>query len=475
LCAALLLQTGREDAAVDLLAQTSDLDQLDLWSRYLDDVPLPRLPRQLLLLGLIMERGGQLEEAIEVFTLGTTGPVDGYAPLLHIALARCNASLGNQDRAERHLIAAANAAPDYCFPHNLDHLDLLQYAVKLQPDSSRFRYYLGNLFYHLRRHEEAIEHWECSAMLDGSYAQVWRNLAIGYFNVRHDAEAAVRAFKNARASSPCDGRLLYESDQLQKRLKFPADGRLAELLSQHELVDSRDDLTVELATLFNQLQRPQQALDVLLSRHFQPWEGGEGLVLAQFTEAKIGLGQTALKQHCLEIALGHFKGALNPPTSLGEARHLLANTSNIYYWLGRAYEAMGAEAECTRSYRRSAAQRTDFQDMTVQPFSEMTYWSGLSMQRLGQVSEAKELFAAMLTYGQKLEQQKAKIDYFATSLPSLLLFEDDLEERQRIQARLLQAAALKGLLRPAEAHKLLEWIAVADPHNLFASALAAFS
>jgi len=475
LCAALLLQTGREDAAVDLLAQTSDLDQLDLWSRYLDDVPLPRLPRQLLLLGLIMERGGQLEEAIEVFTLGTTAPVDGYAPLLHIALARCNASLGNQDRAERHLTAAANAAPDYCFPHNLDHLDLLQYAVKLQPDSSRFRYYLGNLFYHLRRHEEAIQHWECSAMLDGSYAQVWRNLAIGYFNVRHDAVAAVRAFKNARASSPCDGRLLYESDQLQKRLKFPADGRLAELLSQHELVDSRDDLTVELATLFNQLQQPQQALDVLLSRHFQPWEGGEGLVLAQFTEAKIGLGQTALKQHCLEIALGHFKGALNPPTSLGEARHLLANTSNIYYWLGRAYEAMGAEAECTRSYRRSAAQRTDFQDMTVQPFSEMTYWSGLSMQRLGQLSEAQELFAAMLTYGQKLEQQKAKIDYFATSLPSLLLFEDDLEERQRIQARLLQAAALKGLLRPAEAHKLLEWIAVADPHNLFASALSAFS
>jgi len=223
------------------------------------------------------------------------------------------------------------------------------------------------------------------------------------------------------------------------------------------------------------LQRPQQALDVLLSRHFQPWEGGEGLVLAQFTEAKIGLGQTALKQHCLETALGHFKGALNPPTSLGEARHLLANTSNIYYWLGRAYEAMGAEAECTRSYRRSAAQRTDFQDMTVQPFSEMTYWSGLSMQRLGQLSEAQELFAAMLTYGQKLEQQKAKIDYFATSLPSLLLFEDDLEERQRIQARLLQAAALKGLLRPAEAHKLLEWIDVADPHNLFASALAAFS
>jgi tetratricopeptide (TPR) repeat protein len=472
LCAMLLRRTGSEDAAIDLLAHNSDLDLLDLWSRYLDGVPLPKLPRQLLLLGLSMERGGQREEAIDVLTVGTTAPADGYVPLLHIAIARCNASLGNRQMAERHLTTAANASPDYCFPHNIDHLDLLQYAVTSRPDSSRFHYYLGNLFYHLRRHEDAIRHWERSATLNACYAQVWRNLAIGYFNIRHDAAAAVRAFKSARASSPCDGRLLYESDQLQKRLNFPVDQRLAELLRQRDLVDSRDDLTVELATLFNQLQEPQPALDVLLSRKFQPWEGGEGLVLAQFTTAKIGLGQAALKKGRPEEAINHFRDALNPPHSLGEARHLHANTSNLYYWLGRAYEAIGDEAECTRSYRRSASQRTDFQGMAVRPFSEMTYWSGLSMQRLGHAAEAQELFETMLSYGKKLEQQKARIDYFATSLPSLLIFEDNLDGRHRSQARLLQAAALAGLGRLAEAHTLLDSIILADPNSLFATALA---
>jgi len=472
LCTMLLRRTGREDKAIDLLAYTSDLDLLDLWSRYLDGAALPEQARQLLSLGLLMERGGQLQEAIDVFTQGLAAPADGYAPLLHIAISRCNAALGHHELAELHMTAGVEASPDYCFPSTLDHLDLLEYAIKLQLNSSRFHYYLGNLFYHLKRHGLAIQHWEISTTLDDSYSQVWRNLAIGYFNIRQNSAAALQAFDKALECAPNDARLLYESDQLRKRLKFLPERRLAELLRQRTLVDSRDDLTVELATLFNQLQRPQEALGVLLSRQFQPWEGGEGLVLAQFTAAKGGLGQAALRQDRAEEALGHFKSTLNPPYSLGEARHLLANTSNIYYWLGRAYEAMGDEAECTKSYQRSAAQRTDFQAMAVQPFSEMTYWSGLSMQRLGQAREAQDLFEAMLTYGKELEQQKAKIDYFATSLPTLLLFEDDLDERQKIQARVLQAAALTGLGRHAEARSLLDWIAVAEPNSLFATALA---
>ncbi len=473
LCAALLLQSGNEDGASDLLAQTSDLDLLDLWSRFLDDVSLPKLPRQLLSLGLLMERGGQIRDAIGVLTRGTAAEVEGFAPLLHIAIARCNASLGNHEMTERHLTAAAEASPDYCFPHSLDHLDLLEYAVRCRPDSSRFHYYLGNLLYHLRRHGEAILQWERSAALDPSNAQVWRNLAIAYFNVRHDAEAALDAFDNALLAAPEDARLLYESDQLRKRLKCPANARLANLLGRQALVDRRDDLTVELATLFNKLGRPQEALNVLLSRQFQPWEGGEGLVLAQFTEAKLGLGQAELHQHRPAEALSHFKEALNPPETLGEARHLLANTSDIYYWLGRAYEAMGEEAQGIESYRRSAAQRTDFQAMAVQPFSEMTYWSGLAMQRLGQATEANALFEAMLSYGIELEQREAKIDYFATSLPSLLLFDDDLEERQKMQARSIQAAALSGLGRTAEADRLRNSIKEVEPTHTFAFVLAA--
>jgi tetratricopeptide (TPR) repeat protein len=136
---------------------------------------------------------------------------------------------------------------------------------------------------------------------------------------------------------------------------------------------------------------------------------------------------------------------LHPPASLGEARHLLENTSKIYYWLGRAHAEHGNLAAAEVMFDRSAAQLADFQSMAVQPFSEMTYWSGLSLQQLGRTDEATALFEGMKSYALALESRPATIDYFATSLPTLLLFEEDLNERQKIQSGILHSLAVKGL------------------------------
>jgi tetratricopeptide (TPR) repeat protein len=445
LWASMLQQLDNQEAANDVLAQTSDMDRLDLWSRYLDDVALPEDGHQLLALGLLMERGGQIESAIDVLKTGAVSKSNGAIPLLHIAIARCSDKLGDHGQAERHMIAALEASPDYCFPSGPDHFDLLQYALALHPDSASLHSYMGNLLYHHRRHEEAIRHWEVSAKIDPSYAQVHRNLGIAYFNVRQDAGAAHLAFDHAIVAAPEDARLLYEADQLHKRIKVAPEFRLQHLQSKRHLVDRRDDLSVELATLLNQLGQPAEALEILLSRQFQPWEGGEGLVLAQFTEAHLALAQSDLQQGRCEAAIEHLMQTLHPPASLGEARHLLENTSKIYYWLGRAHAEHGNLAAAEVMFDRSAAQLADFQSMAVQPFSEMTYWSGLSLQQLGRTDEATALFEGMKSYALALESRPATIDYFATSLPTLLLFEEDLNERQKIQSGILHSLAVKGL------------------------------
>ena len=51
----------------------------------------------------------------------------------------------------------------------------------------------------------------------------------------------------------------------------------------------------------------------------------------------------------------------------------------------------------------------------------------------------------MLAYARKLQKATAKIDYFATSLPTMLLFDDDLQFRQETTALFLQAQAQLGL------------------------------
>jgi tetratricopeptide (TPR) repeat protein len=66
---------------------------------------------------------------------------------------------------------------------------------------------------------------------------------------------------------------------------------------------------------------------------------------------------------------------------------------------------------------------------------------------------------------------KPVIDYFATSLPNLLLFEDDLDKRNNVDALLLSALAHDGLGNTEKAVRQLEQLLVEDPNHLLAAEL----
>ncbi len=104
---------------------------------------------------------------------------------------------------------------------------------------------------------------------------------------------ACLAYDKALHANPDDARLLYERDQLWKRVGESPARRLAELEKYPQLTARRDDLAVSLATLFNQTGRYDDAVKLISSRKFQPWEGGEGLVLGQHVRAYMALGRRA--------------------------------------------------------------------------------------------------------------------------------------------------------------------------------------
>jgi tetratricopeptide (TPR) repeat protein len=341
---------------------------------------------------------------------------------------------------------------------------LLQEVVRNKPQDARAPFYLGNFLYDRRRHREAIEVWEHAAELDPALPTVWRNLGFGYYNELHDTEKARSSFKQARVADPNDARILYEQDQLLKRTGETLERRLEILESHRHLVETRDDLSIELASLYNCAGSPALALDIVLVRHFQPWEGGEGQVLAQFVRANLLLGQQALRHTNPSEALEFFERAWNPPQSISEARHLLMNSSPIDYWLGVAYRENGLDEYSRSHFERAARNQTDFQQMQVQPISEMTYWNALALGALGRKDESWALFQKIYDYAIFLESRAPKIDYFATSLPAMLLFEEDLEERQNITVLFLKAQALLGFGRAEEGRELLEEVLALD-HN----------
>jgi hypothetical protein len=236
-------------------------------------------------------------------------------------------------------------------------------------------------------------------------------------------------------------------------------------------VAMRDDLSVELATLYNQTGQPERALAGLVRRNFQPWEGGEGLVLGQFVRAHLLLARRAIAEEKATEAISHLDAALHPPQSLGEARHLLANKSDIEYALGAAHAAAGNQAEAERWWRLAARETGDFQQMSVLTISDMTYWRGDALKKLNLREQAQQVFEGIAAYADALEQQEPKVDYFATSLPTMLLFHEDLAHRNRVLAAFLQAQAAYGLDGAEAAIPKLRAVLALDSNHAGASDL----
>lgn len=466
-----LRKLGKDQEAFNFLSATCELDRLDNWSRYLNARTEPVDGQQRLDLAFDLLRANLLEDAAVILSNNCVDTV-GTSSAMHLyGLAHVYHLLGREKESDETYQFAAAAAPAYVFPNRLQELLLLESAIDRNPLDARARYYLGNLLYDRRRHEEAIKLWERAVELDPQLPTVWRNLGFAYYNICRDQRKALDAFARARTAAPHDARIAYEQDQLLKRTGEIPERRLESLEKLDDLVAMRDDLSVELATLYNQVGRPQDALNILLSRRFQPWEGGEGLVLAQFVRANLLLGQKALAEEKPKAAICRFESAWNLPESLGEAKHLLMNLSMIDYWLGVAHADNRDDNLAFLHWERAAKVRADFQQMQVHSISDTTYWSGKALARLGREDEARTVFQEIYDYSLKLEHQTPQIDYFATSLPTMLLFEDDLNRRQKISAKFLRAQALLGLGRISEGTAVLNEVHTLDVNHSAATDL----
>ncbi len=440
--ALILDRLGRD--GVSVLQKHLRVDPLDHWARHASGdiegfLTKSRNDAQTILdVAYDYADSGFRDEAVSLIRLhheNETTPVAvanplGRSQLTHYALAW----LQNDPEL---LKAARKLSPDYFFPSRLHDQIVLQWVLDQQEPDGNAAYGLGNFYYDRKRHEDAIAIWETVP----PRATVCRNLAIAYWNVRRDADAARTAYQQALALDPNDARLLTEFDQLRARLGDPAEERLQSLLGRRDLVDQRDDCTVSLAELYNQTGQPQEALQTLDRHRFHPWEGGEGKVLRQYTTAHLHLGQIDLRAGDATAALQHFELAMSPPQNLGEAYHPLQAKADVCYWTGKALRVCNREDDAIKQFEFAAAEAGDFRAMATTPHSELSYYRGLSLLELGRRSEARSLFEDMKRFAEAEKQKTASVDYFATSLPELLVFEEvPGQKRDREMNRLIELA-----------------------------------
>jgi hypothetical protein len=92
----------------------------------------------------------------------------------------------------------------------------------------------------------------------------------------------------------------------------------------------------------------------------------------------------------------------------------------------------------------------------------------MSLEALDRETEASTLLIKMRAYAEQQMGKEAKIDYFATSLPNLLLFEDELQRRNQLDNLFVLALAELGLRNPERAKELLNQVLALDCNHIAA-------
>jgi tetratricopeptide (TPR) repeat protein len=422
---------GNDEQAAAALAAARALDPLDAVLAVLDGQP-PSGDAQKCLdaaieLAAVGEHGAALhclglaEERDRVRPAGQTAA----APLIAYHRAHVLEQTGRGADAAAERARAAALDPGDCYPARLADAAVLSAAVEADPTDHRARALLGHWCYAVGRQEEAARLWEASARIEPGDAVVQRNLGLAAANDAGDPAAAVAHYEAALAVRPDDARLLYERDQLAALLGESPEQRLARLEARPELVAERVDLTVELLHLLISAGRADEALPVLRTRRFQAWEGGEGQVLAAWERACSQLATNALAGGDAEAAVAHLQAALAPTANLGEARHPLASTAALQLQLGDALAAAGRRQDAEAAWADAARQRGDFLGMSTAEHSETTFWSVLALRRVNRSTDAEALTEALRAFRNSCAATEPGVDYFATSLPDLLLFSGD--------------------------------------------------
>jgi tetratricopeptide (TPR) repeat protein len=407
--------------------------------------------RNLLEYALDYAAAGLYEEASELLEYAVK-EVDTN-PMVFYSLGWFSYKSGDHQKAKEWFNKAAKANPYLCFPNRLIEIKILQLASEINPVDAKAPYYLGNLFYDKRQYADAIKCWETAARLDNTFPTVHRNLGIAYFNKQNEVQKALNCYEKAFALDPNDARVLMELDQLYKRLNRAPAQRLQFLEDHLTVTEQRDDTYLERLSLYNFAGDYETALRLIEARKFHPWEGGEGKVSYQYLLGLVQLAKHFIKQKQHEKAIAYLERAQTYPHNLGEGKLYGAQENDIDYWLGCASAGLNKQ-EIANGYFIKATKGLSEPSAAIfyndqQP--DKIFYQGLAHKKLGNNELANTGFNKLVAYGIEHAADEIKLDYFAVSLPNLLIFDDNLDLRNRIHAYFIQGLGYLGLESSAEA------------------------
>jgi len=148
-----------------------------------------------------------------------------------------------------------------------------------------------------------------------------------------------------------------------KRTEFRRPNVFSRLEIHRSLVDFRDDLVVELVTLYNQTDKSKKALQLLSDRRFIPGKGAKDLFPAQYVRAHLLLGRQALKTGNAREALKHFEARATIQRIL-EKRSICSRSNPLSIISPDCLAELDRDEEAREYWHKAAQTETGNSDMT---------------------------------------------------------------------------------------------------------------
>ena len=170
------------------------------------------------------------------------------------------------------------------------------------------------------------------------------------------------------------------------------------------------------------------------------------------------MAKKAIQQKNFKLAVELLQKAGKYPENLGEGKLPGAKENELFYWLGEAYHGLGDSANAAAAWKEATVGLNEVSAAMFyndqQP--DITFYQGLALRKLGMENEATECFRKLVDFGEAHLNDHVEIDYFAVSLPDLLIWEDDLDKRNHLLCKYLIGLGELGLGNKAKSRKLLQ-------------------
>lgn len=209
----------------------------------------------------------------------------------------------------------------------------------------------------------------------------------------------------------------------------------------------RDDLVAEYLNLLNICGELEECKHILSTRKFHPWEGGEGKITSQFIINQIRCAMDCINQGDYSQAAELLRQALQYPSNLGEGRLVGQTDNDIHFLLALCYRLEENDALADYHFAKAKKGKQEIGESKYyndQPADYLLY-QALSMHYTGETAEAQELLNSMIRWAEENAENPVAPDFFAVSLPDLVVFDKDPNRQNQQHCLFVKGIAEAGL------------------------------